>query len=579
MNCISCKNDIMNNKTGNPYNFKLTNNGNCILGCPDNFFLTDKGDCVSECPSGTYQFSLNYTCLYYCPNDFEINKEQNKCIKKSFEKISSSEFKDQISKDILALANSSNVINGSDFIAVVLSSDDMDPKEQLKKGISAIDLGNCTDQIKEYYNISKNESLFILNMESKKNDSKKSDDNSFDLGKNIQIEIFDNAGRKLNLSVCKEDIKVMKFIGDVEELNIESAMNLADKGIDVFNASDDFFNNICHKYNNTDGKDIIINDRRTEIYQNVSFCQKGCTYTGMNYELMTANCICDSSTIQNYLQITNNTDNSQTDESVNFNSLTKSVLSNLFDFNLYVINCYNLVLDLKILSNNIGFYCMVILLIIQIICLLVYLSKKLKSLKYVMLICNSSNPKVAPPKNNTNNNSLDDSKDKKLIGISKKKIFIKSKFDNDKNKKKYNLKNIKKENVKTILIDEEINSENNSRRKLQFMEEDTNKDTDIILKKNNNKNKIHNINIPYNNQFEQSKAKGNKNLFLANNFSPIINIQTPVLNINNNKTKRLPDSEREKIDSKNQTKDIKLDIKNDINNNKLYSKKLTIKLN
>ena len=35
----------------------------------------------------------------------------------------------------------------------------MDPKEQIKKGISAIDLGNCTKEIKDYYNIPQNESL------------------------------------------------------------------------------------------------------------------------------------------------------------------------------------------------------------------------------------------------------------------------------------------------------------------------------------------------------------------------------------------------------------------------------------
>jgi len=88
--------------------------------------------------------------------------------------------------------NSTALINGSDFIAVVLSSDEMDPKEQIKKGISAIDLGNCPDQIKEYYNISKNESLIILNMESKRDESNTnsgSNNNALDIGKSSQIEI------------------------------------------------------------------------------------------------------------------------------------------------------------------------------------------------------------------------------------------------------------------------------------------------------------------------------------------------------------------------------------------------------
>ena len=39
----------------------------------------------------------------------------------------------------------------------------MNPEEQLKKGISAVDLGNCTQVIKDYYNISQEENSIILN--------------------------------------------------------------------------------------------------------------------------------------------------------------------------------------------------------------------------------------------------------------------------------------------------------------------------------------------------------------------------------------------------------------------------------
>ena len=98
-------------------------------------------------------------------------------------------------------------------------------------------------------------------MESKRNESKtntESKNNAFDIGKSSQIEIYDNSGRKLELSVCKEDIKILKYIGDLkEELNIDTAMNLAESGVDIFDATDEFFNNICHEYDNTDGKDIV----------------------------------------------------------------------------------------------------------------------------------------------------------------------------------------------------------------------------------------------------------------------------------------------------------------------------------
>ena len=170
-----------------------------------------------------------------------------------FKFISSEEFKSKITENITEFLNSTEIINGSDFKAVILSSDYLNPQEQLKKGISAVDLGNCTQTIKNHYNISENENLLILNMESKKNQNNKdiednNNDNSFDIGKNVQIEVFDNSGRKLDLLVCWEDIQIMQYIKDVEKLDISSAIVLSNKRVDVFNASDDYFNDICHEY-------------------------------------------------------------------------------------------------------------------------------------------------------------------------------------------------------------------------------------------------------------------------------------------------------------------------------------------
>ena len=101
--------------------------------------------------------------------------------------------------DITSFVNSSAVVTGSGFKAIVLSSNDIDPTEQIKKGISAIDLGNCTQIIKDYYNISDNDYFIVLNMETKNNE-RNDNNNSFNLGKNMQVEIFDSSGRKLDLS-------------------------------------------------------------------------------------------------------------------------------------------------------------------------------------------------------------------------------------------------------------------------------------------------------------------------------------------------------------------------------------------
>ena len=183
----------------------------------------------------------------------------------------------------------------------------------------------------------------------------------------------------------------MQYIKDVNELNIPEAIKLADKGVDIFNANDDYFNDICHE--NIDGKDIIIKDRRNDIYKNVSFCQKGCIYNGIDYTYFAANCICNSSFLETNSAINITKDKNNKEKGLDFKTLKESIISSLFDFNLNVIYCYNLVFNLKILKNNIGFFCMAILLLLQIIFLIIYLVKKLQPLKNFMLIFSKINQK------------------------------------------------------------------------------------------------------------------------------------------------------------------------------------------
>ena len=260
--------------------------------------------------------------------------------------------KKEIFTNISSYKNTTKVINGTNIIAAVLFSDNMDPEEQIKNGISAIDLGNCTEIIKEYYNISKDESLIIFNIETKNENNKNNkNDTSFNLGKNTKIEIHDMSGNEIDLSICNEDIKVMKYKGDVKELNIDSAKSLSEQGIDIFNASNGFFNDICHPYITIDGKDIILNDRRTDIYQNEKFCQNGCTYLGMNYNLMLANCKCDSSVLQEKENNTKIIDKAESNMG-NYENLKNQLILNLIEFNYEVLRCYNLFFNKEILLHN-----------------------------------------------------------------------------------------------------------------------------------------------------------------------------------------------------------------------------------
>ena len=235
------------------------------------------------------------------------------------------------------------------------------------------------------------------------------------------------SGRNLNISVCPKDIKIMKYIKDsIDELDIETAKSLSNQGIDVFNPNDGFFNDFCHKFDNSDGKDIIIKDRRNDYFQNVTFCQNGCTFSGMNYKLTAANCLCDSSSIQGESIIENYKE--EQSENLNFKNIAKSFISNLLDFNIDVIFCYNLIFDFQRLVKNIGFYIMFIMLILQIIFLSIFLIKKLKPIKEFML--QFYNPKnnveqTIPPEQNGFNNitNKNDNSEKKFQIKGEGKIF------------------------------------------------------------------------------------------------------------------------------------------------------------
>ena len=178
-----------------------------------------------------------------------------------------------------------------------------------------------------------------MNIQSKNKYENQNEDDSLIIGKNTYIEIYNNLGVKLDLTICKEEIKIMKYIGDLEKLDLETAQIFSNNGIDVFNAADDFFNDICLPFNNPFNKDITINDRRNDIYQNVTFCQNGCKYNVVNYSLSYVNCLCNISYLQDEENNDINTVNTNI-ECINFKAITKVFIENLLNVNFRIIKCY-----------------------------------------------------------------------------------------------------------------------------------------------------------------------------------------------------------------------------------------------
>ena len=372
---------------------------------------------------------------------------------------------------------------------MILSTDKLEPQEQISNGLSSFDLGNCTNVLKEYYRIKKKENLVVVLVELKNFESQydNNDVNSIYVGKDVRLEIYDYSGRKLNLSICTEYIKIMKYIGDVDKIRINEAKMFSAQDIDIFNAQDDFFNDICHPYDNPNRKDITINDRRNDIYQNVTFCQDGCKFNGIDYNLIIANCLCKPSYLQeetiNLKAIKSNK------EKVNFKSLTNVFMENLLNCNIKVIKCYKLFLNENIFIHNIGFYCMSTMIILQIIFFVIYLIKRLKPLKHFLMKF-----KINDKKNNNKLNKIKRHNKNKSNKNQKKRL----------NNKDYLINQNTKKNIK------------NNKRKIY----------DSLNKKIKNESMKNLLNSS-----KHKKAK--KTIIISNNYIQTININNPIKSKNN----------------------------------------------
>ena len=83
------------------------------------------------------------------------------------------------------------------------------------------------------------------------------------LNDQVEYKIFDEDGQEIDLSICKGiTIKVGYQVKDTTKLNIPKMLELADKGIDIFDIKSEFYNDICYPYSNEDSdSDMILFDR------------------------------------------------------------------------------------------------------------------------------------------------------------------------------------------------------------------------------------------------------------------------------------------------------------------------------
>ena len=195
---------------------------------------------------------------------------------------------------------------------------------------SVIDLKECGDLLKSFYNLDPNTDLIILKYENLVNSTSE---------KSIQYEVYaPNITEKLNLSICTEvnfDVEVYVPV----QLNEETKKlyeELKEQGYNLFDKNDKFYTDICTPFKSENGTDVSLADRYNIFFvENQLSCQDNCEYSEFNLDSNYLKCECK----------VNDEDEIETEEpeKVTSKSLVKSLLKVLKYSNYKVLKCYKLV--------------------------------------------------------------------------------------------------------------------------------------------------------------------------------------------------------------------------------------------
>ena len=312
----------------------------CYEDCSLHSLYTYKDKCVSICPLGTSPVLNN--CI---ESSLNVNSIEN-YVEASSNKTEMDSF---IESSLSSLLEIHKTIKGPDYSLQVYSTDDAISSDEA----SSIDFSECESELKAKKIINQNSHLII---------TKYDIDNNSSYTNNIDFKIYDSNGKEIDKSYCADTtISVSYPLYNRGAINFTFTEEMKNKSIDVFNPEDEFFNDICYRYS-SNGKDILIQDRRTYIYDNTSLCEPGCIYQSINYSSNTVNCECNFNFSSDKMS------------SLNF---TKEDVE---EHNIFTMKCGYDAFKWKNLSSNPGFWTSSVMMVGQVAMVGMFLKNGLSAL-------------------------------------------------------------------------------------------------------------------------------------------------------------------------------------------------------
>ena len=214
-----------------------------------------------------------------------------------------------------------------------------------------INFKECENTLREKNNLPKDSILTVIQIEIYKYEEKA-------LTNQVEYAVYNDKRIKLDLSACEKDkIEINYAITNSSILDLDKLSEFSNMNVDILNIKDHFFTDICYPFSENNS-DMILKDRRTNIYQNYSLCDNNCEYDRINISSMIIRCNCE---------VKKDIDTKK--PPLKFEKIYVDLFS---ESTFGVSKCFNLVFDFKNKSKNIGFIIFTILVSLHIPILIYY---------------------------------------------------------------------------------------------------------------------------------------------------------------------------------------------------------------
>ncbi|MBR4260759.1 MAG: hypothetical protein IKQ33_02245, partial [Clostridia bacterium] len=269
-----------------------------------------------------------------------------------------------------------------------------------------LNLTDCEAILKKQYNLPIDEKLIILKGSIFK------EFNQY-IGNDLNYQIMSSSLMKiLDLSYCR-NAGINSIITDffnpgnllVSQQFQYKIASVINNGYDVFNYDSIFYHDICTPFTNEFGYDVLLDQRRTDYFdQTLHICKGNCKFYGYNATTNAFSCACPVA----------GTDNSD-EQQIITQELPKDFYKKHTNSNIKVFKCASQVFSTEGQKKNFGSYVLLTCLASFIGVVVFYFIKGTKQLKEMFSGFNENKPN--PPKKVEIENKNDPSSQKRSIGI------------------------------------------------------------------------------------------------------------------------------------------------------------------